>query len=64
MTHNKHVLLFQDIIDLLCGPKLINPMWLSLLNGSSRTEQDELCSILVNSLTSALSLYDTKQTNL
>ncbi|XP_071514108.1 uncharacterized protein [Panulirus ornatus] len=62
-THQAVTQLQQDMLDLVSGPRLSQPVWLGLLGKPSASERQILCTSFVNTLASVLNAYDTKQTN-
>ncbi|KAK4298705.1 hypothetical protein Pmani_028960 [Petrolisthes manimaculis] len=66
-THHAVTHLQQDIMDLVCGARLVRPVWLGLAEvgwgAAGQVEHRALCSLLVHTLASVLHTYDTKTTN-
>ncbi|XP_037782391.1 uncharacterized protein LOC119578829 isoform X2 [Penaeus monodon] len=62
-THQAVMQLEQDLLDLVSAPRLPRPVWLGLLGKPSHSDRQLLCTSFVNTLSSALMTFDTKQTN-
>lgn len=62
-TYQAVTQLQQDLLDLVSAPRLPRPVWLGLLGKPCHSDRQLLCNSFVDTLSSVLTTFDTKQTN-